>query len=88
MSKPDQSVPKVMAVVIHRPLDLTGVSLPLRHLLQCVLYPIGYSSGIVLSGLQGRQRWRGLGRGGHWDQYLGIGRLRSRTRMECRIWLD
>ena len=63
MSKPDQSVPKVMAVVIHRPLDLTGVSLPLRHLLQCVLYPIGCSSGIVLSGLQGGAAVAGSGSG-------------------------
>ena len=63
---PDQNLSKVMGLVCHRPPDRMGISLPPGLLLQCV-------SGIVLSILQGRQRWWGLGQVGHRDQFWGVG---------------
>ena len=47
-----QNVPKVLVVVFHRPPDRIGISLSLGLLFWSVLYLIGCSSGIVLSGLQ------------------------------------
>ena len=83
MSKPDQNLPKVLGVVYNRPPpDQIGIPLPPGLILRRVSYPIGRSSRIIPSGLQGRQRWQGLGRGGHWDQAFGTGRLIRWTSME------
>ena len=65
MSKPAQSIQKVLGVVCHCPLDRIGIPLPPGIFIRCAPYPIGCSSGIVLTGLQGRQRWWDLGWGGH-----------------------
>ena len=88
MSKPEQNVPKVLGVVCYRPPDRIGIPLPLGILLWCVLYPIRCSLGILLSALQGRKRWQGLGWGGHRDWALGTGCLRKWTRTEGGIWVD
>ena len=70
MSNPDQNVLKVLGVFFHRPPDRIRIPLPTEIIIRRVLYPIVCSSGIVLSDLQGMQRWQGLGWGGHWDQSL------------------
>ena len=81
MSNPDKNFPKVLGLFYHRPLDLIGIPLTPVLLIRRVPYPIGCISGIVLSGLQGIQRWRVLGQGGNLDQSLGTGRFKKRTRM-------
>ena len=53
------------------PPDWIWVPLPPWIILRRVLYAIGRSSIIVLFVLQGGQRWRRLGRDGHWDWLRG-----------------
>ena len=88
MSKLDQNFPKMLWIFCHRPPEQIVIPLPPGILIRHVPYPIGCSLGIILSGLQGRQRWRGLGRGGYLDQYLITGRLKKRTRMEGNGCMD
>ena len=88
MSNTDQNFPKVMGEVCHRPPKRIGIPFLLGLLIKRVLYLIGCSLGIVLSGLQWRQRWWGLGWGGNWGQSLGTGFLISSIGTEGGIWVD
>ena len=65
--KPNQNVPKVLGVVFRLPPDIIGIPFPLEIILLRVPFSTGCSSGILLSGLQGRQWWQGMGWGSHWD---------------------
>ena len=74
------------------PLDLIWTPLPPGILLWRVLYPIGRSLKILLSGLQGRQRWRGLVQDSHWGWFLGgfwsaVGTSSSQPLVTYSPWL-